>query len=131
MKNALEAREAVRAGHRDRQATGVEPYSMTIEGVGQHFGLSRSAVYRLIGDRKLVARKIGGRTMLITREVREMIETAPAAAICPRVAVCINPAIRAKTPQITTETPQITAETPQSSAKAAAPAAPIRTMGAA
>ena len=74
MKHPSEVREAVPA----RQ---VEPYSLTIEGVTAHFGISRSGIYRLIGDGKLTARKIGGRTMLLTADVRAMIQGAPTAPI--------------------------------------------------
>ncbi len=57
------------------------PYALTIADAVRFSGLTRSALYKLMGEQRLAPRKIGRRTLLLTEELRRVIADAPPAQI--------------------------------------------------
>jgi hypothetical protein len=57
--------------------------ALTIEDAVKASGLSRTRIYQLIGDRLLVARKAGRRTLVMGESLETYLANLPAAAIAP------------------------------------------------
>ncbi len=61
---------------RKRRQINVPRFSYTLEEATAATGISRSGLYRLIGEGKLTPRKIGGRTLLVADELHALIAGA-------------------------------------------------------
>lgn len=59
----------------------ITPFALTVPDAVRFSGLNRSALYRLMSEGKLTPRKVGKRTLLLTDDLRNVLETAPAAPI--------------------------------------------------
>lgn len=57
------------------------PLAHAIPDAARAIGIGRSAVYELIADGRLDARKLGGRTVITDESLRELIASAPKADI--------------------------------------------------
>lgn len=55
--------------------------AIRLDDAGRALGLSRASVYRLIGEGRLAAVKIAGRTLILADSLRALVEHAPAAQI--------------------------------------------------
>src|SRR5258708_19801720 len=59
----------------------VERLAVTIEEAQQMLGVRRSTVYVLMGEQKVVALKIGRRTLVTTASIRDFLANLPRAQI--------------------------------------------------
>jgi hypothetical protein len=66
---------------RVRRPVDVQRIAYTLREATAASGLSRSALYRLIGEGKLAPRKVAGRTLLLAEELHALITSAPIAPI--------------------------------------------------
>lgn len=58
----------------------IEPITVTVAQVREITGLSTSSIYRLFSTGKLTRRKLGGKTLVMMSELKEMLEAMPEAA---------------------------------------------------
>jgi len=56
------------------------PITVNVAQVCELTGLLKSSVYRLFYNGKLTRRKLGGKTLVLMSELRELLETLPEAA---------------------------------------------------
>ncbi|RFC68355.1 MULTISPECIES: helix-turn-helix transcriptional regulator [Mesorhizobium] len=56
------------------------PISVTIPQAMSMTGLGRSSIYRLFQEKKLTPRKAGKRTLILTSEISDYINSLPTAA---------------------------------------------------
>lgn len=56
-----------------------EVYALTIRDATIRYSLSRSAIYRMLSEGKLRARKLCGRTIILDSDLRELVAAAPVA----------------------------------------------------
>ncbi|MEE9271692.1 MAG: helix-turn-helix domain-containing protein [Robiginitomaculum sp.] len=62
------------------EITHTAPITVTVAQVCELTGLSKSSIYRLFYNGKLTRRKLGGKTLILMSELRELLETLPEAA---------------------------------------------------
>jgi excisionase family DNA binding protein len=55
----------------------IEPLALSIEAAATVLGLNKRTVYRLIGEKKLIARKEGSRTLVDYQTVKKHWESLP------------------------------------------------------
>ena len=58
----------------------LEPITVTVSQARELSGLSTSTIYRLFDSGKLKRRKLGGKTLILMSELRQMLESMPEAA---------------------------------------------------
>lgn len=63
------------------EALAIERLAVTIEEAQQMLGVRRTTCYSLIGEKKLVANKIGRRTVVTTESIRNFLANLPPAQI--------------------------------------------------
>jgi excisionase family DNA binding protein len=56
-------------------SSGIEPLTRSIKDAGKLLGLSRTTIYRLIGEGQLETVRIGNRTLIKTASIRSLVET--------------------------------------------------------
>ncbi len=61
----------------------MSPIALTIEDAVKSSGLARSRLYLLMGTQAIEHRKIGRRTMILTKSLEDFILSQPPAAIKP------------------------------------------------
>lgn len=55
-----------------------QPISYSVQNAAAAVGISRAYLYQLIGEGKIVARKIGSRTVIPADELRRFVNSQPA-----------------------------------------------------
>jgi excisionase family DNA binding protein len=68
---------------RQRKASPTPPVLLTVEHTCARYGMSRSYLYRLIGDGLVATRKLGRRILIVVESVDAYVATLPRAEIRP------------------------------------------------
>jgi excisionase family DNA binding protein len=74
---------AERKSPRQRKASLAPPVLLTVEHTCARYGMSRSYLYRLIGDGLVSTRKLGRRILIVVESVDAYVATLPPADIRP------------------------------------------------
>ena len=67
------------------QVKTIDPAALSPKGAAQYLSITPRAVYNLIADRKLVARKLGSRTLIDFDSVRRFYEGLPVKTVAASV----------------------------------------------
>jgi excisionase family DNA binding protein len=68
---------------RQRKASSAPPVLLTVEHTCARYAMSRSYLYRLIGDGLVATRKLGRRILIVVESVDAYVATLPSADIRP------------------------------------------------
>ena len=59
-----------------KEATGMDPITVTVEGARKALGLGNTKIYELIGEGRLKTIKVGRRTLVKTESIRALVDQA-------------------------------------------------------